>query len=106
MSGGHVLFLPDFVAKTQSPSVPDDQCEEFTILLLDDFVRGDCDELLLCPIRALHKCLARTEKYYPDIFQFVHLYIPVEEEGVLKHHLLLLRSVINHAYMSASDVDC
>ena len=39
--------------------------DEFTIPLLDDFAGGDHDELLLllCPIRALKKYLARTEQY-------------------------------------------
>ena len=43
-------FLPDFVAKTQNPSVPDPRFEEFTVPSLDDFVDGDWDELLLCSI--------------------------------------------------------
>ena len=30
-------FLPDFVAKTQNPSVPDPQFDEFMVPSLDDF---------------------------------------------------------------------
>ena len=40
-----LLFLPDFVAKTQNPSVPDSHFEEFSVPLLDDFVGDDRDEL-------------------------------------------------------------
>ena len=34
-------FLPDFVAKTQNPSVPDSCFEEFSVPSLDDFVGDD-----------------------------------------------------------------
>ena len=54
-------YLPDFVAKTQNLSVHDTRFDEFTIPSLDDFVVGDWDELLLCPIRA-RKYLARPEQ--------------------------------------------
>ena len=36
-------FLPDFVAKTQNPSVPDPCFDEFTIPSVDDFVDGNKD---------------------------------------------------------------
>ena len=42
-------LLPDFVVKTQNPSVPDSCFKEFLVPSLDDFVSGDQDELLLCP---------------------------------------------------------
>ena len=60
-------FLPDFVTKTQNPVVPNPLFDEFTIPSLDDFVDGDRDEFLLCPIRALCKYLSRSEQYHPDI---------------------------------------
>ena len=34
-------FLPNFIAKTQNPSVLEARLDEFTVLLLDDFVGGD-----------------------------------------------------------------
>ena len=77
-------FLPDFMAKTQNPYIPDSHFE--------DFIGGDQDELLLCPIRARHKYLTQTEQYWPGI------------EGLListgRH------SVITLAHVSASEEDC
>ena len=61
-------YLLDFVTKTQNPSVYDPRSWEFTVPSLDDFVGGDRDKLLLCPITALRKYLAQPRKYYPDIF--------------------------------------
>ena len=34
-------FLPDLVAKTQNPSVPDSRFEEFSVPSLDDFISDD-----------------------------------------------------------------
>ena len=44
------LFVPDFVPKTQNPSIHDPRFTEFTIPSLDDCMDGDRVELLLCPI--------------------------------------------------------
>ena len=41
MDEGRVPFLPDFVAKTQNPSIPDGHFVEFFIPSLDDFMDGD-----------------------------------------------------------------
>ena len=60
-------FLSDFIAKTQNPSVSDPHCDEFSVPSLDDFVDGDRDELLLCPIRALRKYLSWKKQYCPGI---------------------------------------
>ena len=60
-------FLPDFIAKTQSPSIPDSCFEEFSIPSLDDFVGDDQDELPLRPILALRKYLSRTEQFCSGI---------------------------------------
>ena len=70
-------------------SVPDSHFDEFTVLLLDDIVDGDRKELLLCPISALKRYLTRTRAVSPRNLVFVCVYVPAEEEGVLKHHLLL-----------------
>ena len=34
-------FLPDFMAKTQNPSVPDSRFDEFSVPFLDDFIGSD-----------------------------------------------------------------
>ena len=60
-------FLLDFVDKTQNPLVPDDHFVEFSFPLLDDFVDGDREEILLCPIGALRRYLVRMEQYHPVI---------------------------------------
>ena len=65
-------FLTDFVVKTQNPSVPDPSFNELLVSSLDDFVGGNRDELLLCPIRALWKYLAHMDQFHLDIpFLFV-----------------------------------
>ena len=48
-------FFPNFVAKTQNPSVCETHFEEFTVPSLADLVDDDRDEMLLCPMRALKK---------------------------------------------------
>ena len=60
-------FFPDFVAKTQNLSLPDPRFEVFSVLALDDFVGGDQDELLLCPIRLLQKYLTCMKQYCPGV---------------------------------------
>ena len=59
-------FVPEFVAKTQKPSVLDDSFEEFTIPFLHDFNNGNCDETLHCPIKAMCRYLSRMEQFHPD----------------------------------------
>ena len=36
-------FFPEFMAKTQNPSVPDSHFKEFSVPSLDDYVGGDWD---------------------------------------------------------------
>ena len=64
-------YVPGFVAKTQSPSLPDSHFDEFSFAFLYDFVDGDRDEMLLCPLRAMKKHLSQTQVYrpaYPHMF--------------------------------------
>ena len=61
------LLLPDFVAKTQNPSVPDSCFKEFSVPSVDDFVEDDRDELLMCTICALQRYLSKTEQHCPGI---------------------------------------
>ena len=100
------FFLPDFVAKTQNPSVPDSHFEDFSVPSLDDFVGGDRDEPLFCPIRALCKYLFRTEQYHPGIES---LFILMGRQKILVSRNTIsfwLRSVITLAHASALEEDC
>lgn len=53
-------FVLEFVAKTQNPSVQDGRFASFSIPSLTDFVNNDPQELLLCPVTALHCYLKRA----------------------------------------------
>ena len=76
---------------------------EFSVSSLCDFVGGDRDELLLCPIRAPWKHLTRTEQYHLAI---EGLFIPM---GWSKKQMswntisFWLRSVITLAHASTSE---
>ena len=54
-------FVPNFVAKTQNPSVPDDWFESFTIPSLMDFTAFDAKEMLLCPVKARLRFLKKLD---------------------------------------------
>lgn len=56
-------FVPEFVAKTQEPSVPDLRFKRFSIPSLKDFVRGD--KMVLCLVRAVRHYLKRTASLRP-----------------------------------------
>ena len=58
-------FVPEFVAKTQNPSIHDDRFVSFTIPSLSDFCGNDRSEMLLCPVRALRAYLKRTRPFRP-----------------------------------------
>ena len=97
--------------------VHDHRFEEFTIPSLDDFVDGDRDELLLCPMRALKKYPSWMEQYLPDISnQFVSA-TEKDEQGpetpfrfgldwslTMHMHLLLRRIVICTVRVKAHEV--
>ena len=86
------------MAKTQNPFVPDPRFDEFNVPSLDDFVDGNRDELLLYPIRALGKYIARTEQYYPGIeCQFV---------STLQRKKMSQNTIIINAYISSCAEDC
>ena len=55
-------FVPDYVAKTQNPSILDPRFEELMTPFLGSFVDGARDKLLLRNIRVLKKYLSRTEQ--------------------------------------------
>ena len=69
LEGRHSLsfffFMPNFTAKTQKPSVPDDRFYKFLLPSLLDFIEDDLDELMLCLVRAVRLYLERTKQYRP-----------------------------------------
>ena len=100
-------FLPDFVAKTQNPSMPDSHFKEFSIPSLDDFVGDDRDELLLCPIRASGNTFHGLNSFGRELRASSYIqYRPCEEESLLLHDSFWLSSVISMAHTSASEEDC
>ena len=99
-------FLPDFVAKTQNPSIPDSHFEEFSVPSLDKFVGDDRDEFLLCPIWALRKYLLQTEQHRPGnegMFLSTGRVKNLVSRNTISYWL---RSVISMAHVSASGEDC
>ena len=94
-------FVPEFVAKTQNPSVPDTRFESFSIPSLGDFVGFDADELLLCPVRALRHYLKRTQRLRPGLRR-LFTSTGREKKEVSKNTISFwLREVIRKAYSSA-----
>ena len=94
------------MAKTYNPSVPYSYFEEFYVPSLDDSVRDDREELLLCPISALRKYLSRTEQYRPGI---EGLFVSTGRSKKRVSHNTIsfwLRSVISMAHASASEEGC
>ena len=61
------FFVFDFVTKSQKPSIHDPGLKEFSVLSLDDFVGGERDKLLFCPVRTLRKYLLCTGLYHPEV---------------------------------------
>ena len=60
-------FVPEFVAKTQDPSVPDSRYEGFSIPSLGVSGARDRDRRLLCPVRAVRYYLDRTSVHRPHL---------------------------------------
>ena len=58
-----VSYVPEFVAKTESLSNPIPR--SFLVKSLSDFAAGLQEELLLCPVRALHIHLDRSASFSP-----------------------------------------
>ena len=93
-------FLPNFITKTRTPlcMTHASRCSQYHHWQSCD---GDRDEMLLCPIRAIKRYLSRKDW----MLHFVLFSNREGEFGVLKHHLLWIRSVISHTYQSAADED-
>ena len=98
-------LVPDFLAKTQNPSVHDFYFEEFTVPSLVDFVYRDRDEMLLCSIRAI-RYFSRAEQSWPECVSQSVL-TTKRKKGVCRNTILLgIRLVISHAYLSVTNKDC
>ena len=96
-------FVPDFVAKTQDPSIFDPRFETFTIPSLRDFTDGDQDEMLLCPVRAVREYLRRTRSHRPRLAR-LFLTTGYQRKGVSKNTISFwLRQVIRKAYESSGE---
>ena len=94
-------FVPDFVAKTQDPSVFDPRFESFTIPSLRDFTDGDQDEMLLCPVRAVREYLRRTRECRPQLPR-LFLSTGSRRKMVSRNTISFwLREVIRKAYVSS-----
>ena len=85
------FLVCNIVAKTQIPSVPDSKFEEFTIPPLSEFVDGDQNEMLLCPVRALKRYFSRTKSYCASCFcVFISMTATTEQKGETDNFLNLL----------------
>ena len=96
-------YVPDFVAKTQDPSVFDAKYESFTVPSLRDFTDGDQDEMLLCPVRAVREYLKRTRMFRPELPR-LFLSTGLRRKMVSKNSISFwLREVIRSAYVSSGE---
>ena len=94
-------FLPEFVAKTQDPSVPDPKYESFSVPALGETVR---EGRLLCPVRAMRIYLERTALHRPALRR-LFLSTSSRKKEVSKNTISLwLRKVIVRAYELAGRV--
>ena len=57
-------FVSDLVAKTQTPTILNSKFQ-FPITFQLEFVNGDRDTMLLCPVEVLKNYLSRTEQSCP-----------------------------------------
>ena len=99
-------FLPDFLDKTQNPSIPDSCFKEFSVPSLDDFIGNDWDKLLLCRSRALRKYILQTEQFRPGIEGLFVSTGHVKKRISRNTISFWLCSVISLAHSSASEEDC
>ena len=79
---------------------------EFTVPSWKDFVDGDRDELLVCPIRALQKYFSQTEQYRPHN-EGLLISTDMRKKRVSRNTISFwVQSVISFAYSSVSEEDC
>ena len=99
-------FVPDFVDKTQNLSRHGSKFEELSIPFSDDFVGGDRDELVLCSIGALRRCLSCAEQYHSEFLNLLASVTNRKKQVSQKINLFWVRSVLSHTNGSASNEDC
>ena len=96
-SAAAVSYVPEFLAKTETPRT-------FAIQSLSDFAAGLPDELLLFPVRALSEYVARTSRFVNRLrWLFVSSRCPsraMSKNGIS----FLLREVIVNSGASSGDV--
>ena len=100
-SAATVVYVPEFLAKTESAVRP--LPRTFAIHSLSDFAAGLLDEMLLCPVRALSEYVARTSRFVDRPRRlFVSSRIPsraMSKNGIS----YLLLEVIVHSGASSND---
>ena len=72
-SDAYLSYLPEFRAKSESAVNP--LPRSFCVRSLNDFVGDLPDELLLCPVRALHSYLSRTASFVSRLELFLYLLV-------------------------------
>ena len=98
-------YAPDFVAKTQRPE-DSSFAGTFSIPSLSDFVGGDRDEMLLCPVRCLREYIRRMEPLRPRSSSRLFLTTGRTKKEVSKNSISLwIRHVIRRAYTLANSTD-
>ena len=98
-------YAVDFVAKTMRPEDPS-WADSFSIPSLKDFVDGDEEEMLLCPVRCLKEYMRRMEPLRPDNSSRLFLSTGRAKREVTRNTISLwLRQVIKRAYDGASEED-
>ena len=98
-----ISHVPIFVAKIQNSSVHDLKFK-FTVPSLDEFMGGDSDGFLLCPIGSLKKYLSQMKQYFPDsTSSFVST--SKRKKRLSWNISFRIWLAINHAYTSASEED-
>ena len=101
-SAAAVSYVPEFLAKTESAVHP--LPRTFAIQSLSDFAAGLPDELLLCPVRALSKYVARTT-HFVDRPRRLFVSPRRPSRAMSKNGIsYLLREVIVHSGTSSNDV--
>ena len=94
-------FLPNFLVKTQNPTLQDKCFHKFMIPSLKDLVVDRVREMLLSIARTIKLYLSRTEQCHPASSIFISAEKRSACQGILFHFLLW--SVISEAYRSPSD---
>ena len=91
-------FMPEFIAKNQDPTKADPRFWSFSVPSLYDFVGGEEEEMVLCPVRAIRTYLKRTKHLRPE---FKRLFVSTKDnpKPITKNSVSYwLKEVIRRAY--------